>query len=76
MFTVSCTWSRVTQTYSRLLHSPAVLRRFSGKHDYIYYSPNSNEDFSNPRYEDFYRRSIDDKESFWAELAQDVHWHK
>ena len=27
------------------------------------------------RYEDEYRRSIDDPEGFWAEQAQAIHWH-
>ena len=27
-------------------------------------------------YQDFYRRSIDDREGFWAEQARLVHWHK
>jgi len=28
------------------------------------------------RYEDVYRRSIDDPEAFWAEQAQAIHWHR
>ncbi len=27
------------------------------------------------RYEDFYRRSIEQPEAFWAEQAQAIHWH-
>ena len=27
-------------------------------------------------YEDFYRRSIDEPEAFWAEQARAIHWHK
>ncbi|MDR7134808.1 propionyl-CoA synthetase [Lysobacter niastensis] len=27
-------------------------------------------------YEDFYRRSIDEPEAFWAEQAKAIHWHK
>ncbi len=27
-------------------------------------------------YEQFFRRSIDDKEAFWAEQARKIHWHK
>ncbi|SFS04020.1 propionyl-CoA synthetase [Dyella sp. OK004] len=27
------------------------------------------------RYEDFYRRSIDEPEAFWAEQARLIHWH-
>ena len=27
------------------------------------------------RYEDEYRRSIEDPEGFWAEQAQAIHWH-
>ncbi|MBB1059691.1 propionate--CoA ligase [Marilutibacter spongiae] len=27
------------------------------------------------RYEDFYQRSIDDPEGFWAEQARAIHWH-
>src|SRR5882672_12317640 len=29
-----------------------------------------------PSYRDFYRRSIENRESFWAEQAKLVHWHK
>ena len=28
------------------------------------------------RYEDFYRRSIEQPEAFWAEQAQAIHWHR
>jgi len=28
------------------------------------------------RYADFYRRSIDDRDAFWAEQAALIHWHK
>lgn len=28
------------------------------------------------RYEDVYRRSIEEPEAFWAEQAQAIHWHK
>jgi len=28
------------------------------------------------KYADFYRRSIEDREGFWAEQAQLVDWHK
>jgi propionyl-CoA synthetase len=27
-------------------------------------------------YADFYRRSIDDREAFWAEQARAIHWHR
>ncbi|HUJ76094.1 MAG TPA: acetyl-coenzyme A synthetase N-terminal domain-containing protein, partial [bacterium] len=27
-------------------------------------------------YAQFFRRSIDQKEAFWGELAQMIHWHK
>ena len=27
-------------------------------------------------YKDFYRRSIDDKEAFWAEEAENLYWHR
>ena len=27
-------------------------------------------------YKDFYRRSIDDKEAFWAEEAEKLYWHR
>jgi propionyl-CoA synthetase len=27
-------------------------------------------------YREFYRRSIDDREGFWAEQAQAIHWHE
>ena len=29
-----------------------------------------------PSYKDFHRRSIEDREGFWAEQAEFVHWHK
>ena len=55
----------------------AAARHFSSKpHEYIFYGHKSANDFRNPKYEEFYRRSINDKEQFWSELAQDVHWHK
>lgn len=28
------------------------------------------------RYEEFFRRSIDDREAFWAEQAEGIHWHR
>ncbi|MBI3992332.1 MAG: propionate--CoA ligase [Candidatus Lambdaproteobacteria bacterium] len=28
------------------------------------------------RYEQFFRRSIEDKEAFWAEQAESIHWHR
>src|SRR5947199_363003 len=28
------------------------------------------------RYADFYRRSIDDREAFWAEQASAIEWHR
>ncbi|MDH5822805.1 propionate--CoA ligase [Luteimonas sp. RD2P54] len=28
------------------------------------------------RYEEFYRRSVDDPEAFWAEQARAIHWHR
>jgi propionyl-CoA synthetase len=28
------------------------------------------------RYDSFYRRSIDEKEAFWAEEARAIHWHR
>ena len=28
------------------------------------------------KYQDFHRRSIDDKDAFWSEQARLVHWHK
>src|SRR5881409_2427406 len=28
------------------------------------------------RYADFYRRSIDDREAFWAEQASTIDWHR
>ncbi len=30
----------------------------------------------NPTYEEFYRRSIDDPEEFWAEVAEEIHWER
>ncbi|MCZ6532163.1 MAG: propionate--CoA ligase, partial [SAR324 cluster bacterium] len=27
-------------------------------------------------YEEFFRRSLDDKENFWAEEAETIHWHR
>jgi propionyl-CoA synthetase len=29
-----------------------------------------------PKYDAFFRRSIDQKEEFWAEQAKGIHWHK
>jgi propionyl-CoA synthetase len=29
-----------------------------------------------PSYDAFYRRSIDQKEAFWAEQAEQIHWHR
>src|SRR3954451_14864393 len=29
-----------------------------------------------PSYKDFHRRSIEDREGFWSEQAQLVHWHR
>jgi hypothetical protein len=64
----------VTFKKSHLLSSA---RPFSGKaHDFIYYGAKSANDFHSPEYEAFYQRSIHDKEQFWSDLAQDVHWHK
>ncbi|MCH8076233.1 MAG: propionate--CoA ligase [SAR324 cluster bacterium] len=28
------------------------------------------------RYQQFFRRSIEDKEAFWAEQAEDIYWHR
>ncbi len=28
------------------------------------------------RYEDVYRRSVEEPEAFWAEQAEAIHWHK
>lgn len=28
------------------------------------------------KYQDFYRRSIEDRDAFWAEQAQFIHWEK
>mgnify|MGYP006434080937 FL=1 len=27
-------------------------------------------------YADIYKRSLDEPEEFWAEAAQEIHWHK
>ena len=45
-----------------------------------YHNPNgyykTHNNFSSPKYEQEMQRSIDDPRGFWAEKAQDVHWHK
>ncbi|MGH6630617.1 MAG: acetyl-coenzyme A synthetase N-terminal domain-containing protein, partial [Burkholderiales bacterium] len=28
------------------------------------------------RYAEFYRRSIEEREAFWAEQARLIHWHR
>ena len=43
---------------------------------YIFYGDRSANDFHLPVYETVYRRSIEEREEFWADLAKDVHWHK
>jgi len=42
---------------------------------YIRYEGITN-DFENPIYDEVYARSIEDREGFWAEKAQELHWDK
>jgi len=42
---------------------------------YIRYEGKTN-NFSNPQYDAIYNRSLDDKEGFWKEQAEEVVWTK
>ena len=43
---------------------------------YIFYGDRSANDFRLPKYEAIYKRSVEDHEGFWADLANDVHWYR